>query len=117
MLYYLLKNRKDRKVKNLKKILEEYIAKKNKAKELMRVRKRELDALPLGQRLERLVDDDKILTEIQFENVKESMDTIVKESIESNFTQLRLLKSNFMERLINRGTNTGDKIDVKKVRF
>lgn len=34
VLYYMLKNRKDRKVKNLKKILEEYIAKKNKQKEL-----------------------------------------------------------------------------------
>jgi len=30
VVYYLLKNRKDRKVKNLKKILEEFIRKKNK---------------------------------------------------------------------------------------
>lgn len=30
VVYYLLKNRKDRKVKNLKKILEEFIQKKNK---------------------------------------------------------------------------------------
>ena len=30
VMYYLLKNRKDRKVKNLRKILEEFIAKKNK---------------------------------------------------------------------------------------
>ena len=43
VVYYLLKNRKDRKVKNLKKILEEFIQKKNKQKELQRVKKRELD--------------------------------------------------------------------------
>ena len=34
VVYYLLKNRKDRKVKNLKKILEEFIHKKNRQKEL-----------------------------------------------------------------------------------
>lgn len=34
VIYYLLKNRKDRKVKNLRKILEEFIAKKNKQKEM-----------------------------------------------------------------------------------
>ena len=34
VVYYLLKNRKDRKVKNLKKILEEFIQKKNKQKEM-----------------------------------------------------------------------------------
>lgn len=34
VVYYLLKNRKDRKVKNLKKIFEEFSKKKNKQKEL-----------------------------------------------------------------------------------
>ncbi len=43
VVYYLLKNRKDRKVKNLKKILEEFIARKNKQKEMLRVKKRELE--------------------------------------------------------------------------
>ena len=40
VVYYLLKNRKDRKVKNLKKILEEFIQKKNKQKEMQRIKKR-----------------------------------------------------------------------------
>ena len=43
VVYYLLKNRKDRKVKNLKKILEEFISRKNKQKELQRMKKRELE--------------------------------------------------------------------------
>ena len=43
VVYYLLKNRKDRKVKNLKKILEEFISKKNKQKEMQRIKKRELE--------------------------------------------------------------------------
>ena len=69
VVYYLLKNRKDRKVKNLKKILEEFIQKKNKQKELQRIKKRELELLDLDAKLEKLIDDDKILTEIQYENV------------------------------------------------
>ena len=68
-VYLLLKFRKDRKVKNLKKILEEFIHKKNKEKEMLRVKKRELDLLPLAEKIERMIGDDKILTEIQFENV------------------------------------------------
>lgn len=47
IMYYIVKNRQDRKVKNLRKILEEYIAKQNKQKELQRIRKREIDSLPL----------------------------------------------------------------------
>lgn len=73
VLYYLLKNRKDRKVKNLKKILEEFITKKNKQKEMQRMKKRQLESLDLDERLERLIDDDKVLTEIQYENVRDLM--------------------------------------------
>ena len=91
VVYYLLKNRKDRKVKNLKKILEEWIAKRNKQKELQRIKKRELEGLELEEKLQKLVDEDKVLSDIQYENVKEIMDTIIKENIEANFTQLRLL--------------------------
>ena len=91
VVYYLLKNRKDRKVKNLKKILEEFIQKKNRQKELQRIKKRELEGLELEEKLQRLVDEDKVLSDIQYENVKEIMDTIIKENIEANFTQLRLL--------------------------
>ena len=87
----MLKNRKDRKVKNLKKILEEFITKKNKQKELQRIKKRELEGLELEEKLQRLVDEDKVLSDIQYENVKEIMDTIIKENIEATFTQLRLL--------------------------
>lgn len=36
VIYNLLKNRKDRKVKNLRKILEEFIRKKNKQKEMQK---------------------------------------------------------------------------------
>ena len=64
VVYYLLKNRKNRKVKNLKKILEEFIARKNKQKEMQRIKKRELEDLDLDAKLEKLIDDDKILTEI-----------------------------------------------------
>ena len=35
----------------------------------MRVKKRELDLLPLAEKIERMIGDDKILTEIQYENV------------------------------------------------
>ena len=86
VVYYLLKNRKDRKVKNLKKILEEFIQKKNRQKELQRIKKRELEGLELEEKLQRLVDEDKVLSDIQYENVKEIMDTIIKENIEANFT-------------------------------
>ena len=64
VLYYLLKNRKDRKVKNLKKILEEFIQRKNKQKEMQRIKKRQLELLDLDEKLEKLIDDDKVLTEI-----------------------------------------------------
>ena len=58
VIYYLLKQRKNRKVKNLKKILEEFIQKKNKQKEMQRKKKRLLDSLDLDEKLERLIDDD-----------------------------------------------------------
>lgn len=73
VLFYTLKNRRDRKVKNLKKILEEYVAKRNRSKDFAKAKKRELDALPLAKRLEKLVADDKILTELQFDNIKETV--------------------------------------------
>jgi len=82
VVYYLLKNRKDRKVKNLKKILEEFIAKKNKQKEMQRIKKREIELLPLDEKLEKMIGDDKVLTDLQYENVQEVMNTIVKESVE-----------------------------------
>ena len=82
VIYNLLKNRKDRKVKNLRKILEEFIQKKNKQKEMQKKKKRELDALELDEKLERLIDDDKVLTEIQYENVQDIMTAIVSESLE-----------------------------------
>ena len=58
VVYHLLKNRKDRKVKNLRKILEEFIQKKNKQKELLRKKKREMESLNLDEKLEKLIDDD-----------------------------------------------------------
>lgn len=64
VLYYLLINRKDRKFKNLKKILEEFIQRKNKQKEMQRIKKRQLELLDLDEKLEKLIDDDKVLTEI-----------------------------------------------------
>ena len=64
VIYYLLKQRKNRKVKNLKKILEEFIQNKNKQKEMQRKKKRLLDSLDLDEKLERLIDDDEILTDI-----------------------------------------------------
>ena len=82
VVYYLLKNRKDRKVKNLKKILEEFIAKKNKQKEMQRIKKREIELLPLDEKLEKMIGDDKVLTDLQYENVQDIMNTIVKESVE-----------------------------------
>jgi hypothetical protein len=63
VMYNLIKLRKDRKVKNLKQILEEYIKKKNKLKESKRKRKKELMNLTLEEKLEKLIDDDKILTQ------------------------------------------------------
>lgn len=69
VVFYLLKNRKDRKVKNLKKILEEFIAKKNKQKEMQRIKKREIELLPLDEKLEKMIGDDKVLTDLQYENV------------------------------------------------
>ena len=86
VVYMILKNRKDRKVKNLKKILEEFIQRKNKQKELQRQKKRDMEDLPLDEKLERMIGDDKILTEIQYENVCDLMNQITKESIEQNFT-------------------------------
>ena len=51
-------------MKNLKKVLEEFIQKKNKQKELQRKKKRQLELLDLDEKLERLIDDDCVLNEI-----------------------------------------------------
>ena len=117
VVYYLLKNRKDRKVKNLKKILEEFIAKKNKQKELQRIKKREMEGLELEEKLQKLVDEDKVLSDIQYENVKEIMDTIIKENIEANFTQLRLLQDNLVKRLLKKGNGKSNLGDYKNVKL
>ena len=53
---------------------------------MQRIKKRELEDLPLDEKLEKMIGDDKILTEIQYENVQEIMGQIVKENIEQNFT-------------------------------
>jgi len=45
-----------------------------------------LEDLPLDEKLEKMIGDDKILTEIQYQNVSELMSEIVTESIEQNFT-------------------------------
>jgi hypothetical protein len=42
--------------------------------------------LPLDEKLEKMIGDDKVLTEIQYENVSDLMNVIVKESIEQNYT-------------------------------
>lgn len=117
VVYYLLKNRKDRKVKNLKKILEEFIQKKNKQKEMQRIKKRELESLDLDEKLEKLIDDDKVLTEIQYENVQDLMNAIVTENIEQNEIQLRLLKSNMMDRLLKKGNSKSMMADYRNIQF
>ena len=38
--------------------------------------------MDLDEKLEKLIDDDKVLTEIQYENVQELMTTIVTENLE-----------------------------------
>ena len=102
VIYNLMKNRRDRKVKNLKQILEEYIKRKNKLKEAKRQRKKEFNVLTLEEKLDKLIDDDKVLTQDQYESIQELTDSIVKENVEQNFTQLRLLKDNFDNKLITK---------------
>ena len=65
VVYYLLQNRRDRKVRKLKGILEEYIQKKNKMNEMARTRKRMLMNLPLEQRLE-MLNENKTIKDYQF---------------------------------------------------
>jgi len=65
VIYYLLQNRRDRKVKKLKDILDQYIQKKNKMNEMARKRKRMLMTLPLEQRLE-MLDENKVIKDHQF---------------------------------------------------
>ena len=73
---------------------------------MQRIKKREIELLPLDEKLEKMIGDDKVLTDLQYENVQEVMNTIVKESVEQNYTQLRLLKSNFEQRLLKRGDHS-----------
>ena len=40
----------------------------------------------MDEKLEKMIGDDKVLTEIQYENVSDLMNVIVKESIEQNYT-------------------------------
>ena len=75
VVFYLHRNRGNKKVKNLKKILGEFITKKNKQKELQKIRKRELKEMPLDERLEKMIDD-KYLTETNYENLSALMNTI-----------------------------------------
>ena len=115
VIYYLLRNRKDRKNKNLRKILEEFVQRKNRQKEMQRQQKRLIENLPLDEKLEKMIGDDKILTDIQFENVQEVMGEIVKEKIEQNFMQLRLLKSNFESKLLKRDNGKSMMSDYKNM--
>jgi len=82
---------------------------------MKRIKKRELEGLNLEEQLEKLIDDDKVLTEIQYENVQETMHTIVAENIEQNFTQLRLLKQNLMDRLLKKGNGKNLSTDYKHI--
>ena len=113
VVYNLIKRRKDRKVKNLKQILEEYIKKKNKLQKAKRQRKKELASLTLEKRLEKLKDDDKILNQDQYERIVELTEGIVKENVEQNFTQLRLLQDNFNTKLMPKGKKKKDNYDGK----
>ena len=69
VMYNLIQQRRDRKVKNLKDILQEYIKKKGKLKEQKRNRKKMLASLTLEEKLEKLIDDDKLLTDDQYERI------------------------------------------------
>lgn len=73
--------------------------------------------LDLDEKLEKLIDDDKVLTEIQFENVQDLMNTIVAENITQNFTQLRLLKNNLMDKLLKRGNGKSNMSEYKNIQF
>lgn len=50
----------------------------------MRLKKRELDKLDLESKMERLIDDDKILTELQYESVQDLMKSIIEENVTQN---------------------------------
>ena len=79
------------------------------------MKKRELDMLDLESKLERLIDDDEILTEIQYENVQDLMKSIVEENVTQNFTQLRLLKANLMDKLLKRGSGKLQPVEYKNI--
>lgn len=48
------------------------------------MKKRELDQLDLESKLERLIDDDRILTELQYESVQDLMKSIIEENVTQN---------------------------------
>jgi len=84
---------------------------------MQRIKKRELESLDLDEKLEKLIDDDKVLTEIQYENVQDLMNAIVTENIEQNEIQLRLLKSNMMDRLLKKGNSKSMMADYRNIQF
>ena len=86
----LLKNRRDRKVKNLRKILEEFINQAKKKKEFEKQQKRELDLLPLDEKLERLTMNENTLSELKFDNLKDLLEELIHDGMGQNFTQMRL---------------------------
>jgi len=62
IVYMLLRNRRDRKVKSLRKVFEEFVVKNNKKKELRRKKRRELELMSVAEQLETMIGEDKILT-------------------------------------------------------
>ena len=81
---------------------------------MQKIKRREIEQLPLAERLEKLIDADKILTDIQYDNVRDVMQTIVSESLEQNHNQLRLLTKNFMDRLMKKQKELNDSNDSKR---
>ena len=51
-----------------------------------------LASLPLEDRLEKVMEEDRMLTDIQYENVKDVVQAINGDGIEGNQVQLNLLK-------------------------
>ena len=102
----ILKNRRDKKVKNLRKILNEFIEQAKKRKEFEKMQRREIELLPLDEKLERLISADVQLSELKFENLKQIFNESISEGVGQNFTQMRLLKMNFIDRLMKRGSGS-----------
>ena len=56
--------------------------------------------MPLAEKIERLTMNEKILSELKFDNLKEILEESIHEGMGQNFTQMRLLKMNFIDRLM-----------------